>query len=415
MVTKLKKLAIIIPVIIFVVALITVNIILLFTNDQVTCSIQINEHTFAKKDDLREILQTKGIVKPGDEYSVRYKKEMGDISTIDVNEGDAVEVGSVLFEYDSSKIDRKIESLQKRYEKISANIKELEKEISKLESSSQKSDPVLNGQVNEQEEQTKQYEKILSTTEKNRTASDVKDYELKLDEIEQEINEAEAEKEQLVVKSKISGVIKEINHVVERDNDIVMSIQTEYPNMIEGEITESQAVKLEEGQKAFVTANVFPDETYDGTLERLTMIPVEPPSLKKKQTIYPYSVQLTDQVDKLYDGYHVNVQFVLKERESAIIIPESAIVRAGEKTYVYIIKNGKLDQTNIIKGLKVKKEVEVVKGLKEGDRLVLNPTPFLKDKMSMFEEIKEDNISKKAMNSFKADQIALLMLKGFVE
>ncbi|MED4455992.1 efflux RND transporter periplasmic adaptor subunit [Metabacillus fastidiosus] len=404
----MKKLVIVIFTTIFV-SLFILNMFLLLTDDKVTRSIQMNEHIFAKKDDMRETLDTKGIVKPGDEYSVRYKTEMGEISTVYVDEGDTVEAGSMLFAYDSSKIDRKIEKMNERQTKITGTIKELESEIIKLESEQKSS----SGTLTEQEEAKRQNDAVLATSKINQKQDDIKDYELKITEMEQEISELEAEKEGLVIKSKIAGTVKEVNRVAEEDDDIVMLLQTEHPNLVEGKITEEEAVKLEEGQKALVTADVIPNKTYSGTIDRLTMIPLKPPSLEESQTIYPYIVQLTDETKKLHHGYHMNVQFVLKEREQAIIIPESAIMTDGEKEYVYIIKYGQLHKTNIVKGIQIRRDVEIVKGLKEGDRLVPNPTPFLKNKMDIFTTFDESKLSKKLNKSLKADEKALLMLKGF--
>ncbi|MFC0272312.1 efflux RND transporter periplasmic adaptor subunit [Metabacillus herbersteinensis] len=407
-----------------VLALFLTNVSLLFTSDKIVRSKAINEYETAKQDDLRKTLETAGVVKPTEQYTIRYKSDLGDIATLHVVEGDTVEEGTPLLDYNTESLDGKIEQLEGRSERLTDEIMTLESEIaslqSELDSYTESSD--FQSELDtytvstdlEEDEDSNNNEDILNITQQLNKENQIQQLQQKIEDINQEIEQAYTEKGIYTITSKMSGKIIKVNPYAENDNEAIITIQSDQPYLIEGEISEKDTTKILEGQKALITASVVPDQTLEGTVDKLTMIPLTTPSIEEK-TFYPYTIQLTKPAENWRHGYHVNVQVVLEEKEQAIIIPESSLQKEGENHYVYVINNGQILKTKVELGLKVNTKQEVIKGLEKGERLVIEPSEIMQDKMNLYTTLKHNQISKKAMKDFSAEEIARLVLSGVVE
>lgn len=70
-------------------------------------------------------------------------------------------------------------------------------------------------------------------------------------------------------------------------------------------------------------------------------------------------------------GTTTNVNLVVQEKQSVIVIPFEAIFFLKEQPFVYIIKENKATLTPVELGIRDKKIIEVISGLKEGDQLIV--------------------------------------------
>jgi len=75
---------------------------------------------------------------------------------------------------------------------------------------------------------------------------------------------------------------------------------------------------------------------------------------------------------KLRPNLNVNLQIVTEERDSVLRIVNGPAIGRGDDHEVFVLSNGKAVKTPIRTGLRTQDYVEVVKGLQEGDRVVLS-------------------------------------------
>ena len=79
-------------------------------------------------------------------------------------------------------------------------------------------------------------------------------------------------------------------------------------------------------------------------------------------------------------GYRVNVKIFTASNDQALLIPRSALFRGAAGDWqVFVLREGKARLTSIEAGLMNDELVEVVKGLGEGDRVILAPESSLAD------------------------------------
>ncbi len=107
----------------------------------------------------------------------------------------------------------------------------------------------------------------------------------------------------------------------------------------------------------------YPNETFEGK------IILNPPSFGQNSRISFVKIEIQNQNGKVKPGMMASV--IIKRNEKKVLaIPKSAIT-LGEMPVVWIEKeNGKYEMREIHIGIETKSEVEVLHGIKEGEKIV---------------------------------------------
>jgi len=59
------------------------------------------------------------------------------------------------------------------------------------------------------------------------------------------------------------------------------------------------------------------------------------------------------------------------------LLPVSSLIFRGEKLQVGVVKNGKVEVTDVIPGRDLGDQIEIVSGLKADDQVIVNPADSL--------------------------------------
>ncbi len=88
----------------------------------------------------------------------------------------------------------------------------------------------------------------------------------------------------------------------------------------------------------------------------------------------------------LWPGQFVNVRLVLGQRAQALAVAAAAVQRGQEGTYVYVVKDGDVVQSQVVKVANMQDGIAVIEsGLKAGDRVVVDGQYKLKPGSSVAE------------------------------
>jgi len=130
------------------------------------------------------------------------------------------------------------------------------------------------------------------------------------------------------------------------------------------EFYEDELSMLEKGQKVTVTAKAYPGQTFEGVLGLIN------PFLAEMKRTVKVRVDIPNADGKLRPGMYVNIELAMDMGEG-LTIPVSAAMPTGSQTLVFVDKGeGKLEPRFIQLGRKYGEIYEVLKGVKEGERLV---------------------------------------------
>jgi len=133
-------------------------------------------------------------------------------------------------------------------------------------------------------------------------------------------------------------------------------------------VPESFIGKLKSGQPLKVLVDAYPDKSFAGSIYA-----IEPGVDDQTRTIL-LRARVANPELKLRPGMFGRVQVQLGVREKAIWIPEAAIVPKGQDLTVYRVVDGKIDVVRVQTGVRKVGEVEIVKGLNEGEMVVTEGT-----------------------------------------
>lgn len=90
-------------------------------------------------------------------------------------------------------------------------------------------------------------------------------------------------------------------------------------------------------------------------------------------------ISVPEEVKALILGDNVDVEITTDLRENVLAIPSKAVFEKEEKKYVYTVINGKAVATEVEIGLEGEDLTQVIKGLAEGDTVIVSPSNSISD------------------------------------
>ena len=141
-------------------------------------------------------------------------------------------------------------------------------------------------------------------------------------------------------------------------------------------VPESFAHDVREGTRADLTFTAFPNRHFPATVVR-TAGAIEPTS----RTLLT-ELQVPNKSGELLPGYYAQVQLQTESNSQAWLVPSNVLLFREEGASVGIVKpDGKVEIRPIKIGRDLGSKLEVVDGLSEGDRVVVNPSDSLANGM----------------------------------
>ncbi len=138
-------------------------------------------------------------------------------------------------------------------------------------------------------------------------------------------------------------------------------------------VPEVYAASVKTGEKATLTLDEFPGQTFTGTITR------------SSQAIDPVSRTLNVEVDvdnprgQLLPGAYAFVHLKVPPAEGAVTVPANALIFRKEGMRVAVVRNGKVQMVPIAIGHDYGDTVEVVAGLSPTDAIVVDPSDSLEN------------------------------------
>lgn len=135
-------------------------------------------------------------------------------------------------------------------------------------------------------------------------------------------------------------------------------------------ISEHDAYRVKEGSNATITSEVFPSETFRG---KVTFVS------PRGDASHNYEVEVAVQNERahpLKSGTFVNVRFDGSDKVELLTIPKSALSEGMKQPYVYVVTGdssaARVQRHDLVLGREIGERVEVVKGLRTGEQVVVS-------------------------------------------
>lgn len=178
---------------------------------------------------------------------------------------------------------------------------------------------------------------------------------------------AQARLEKTVIAAPFDGIVGlrqvSIGDYVEAGKDLV-NLEDIDPIKVEFRLPERYLRVIRTDGLVRVAPDALPGETFDGRIYAID------PRIEAGGRSVAIRAQLSNERQTLRPGMFARIRLVIDRKETALVIPEEAIVRRGDQQTVFRVVDGAAVQTPVILGLRQTGRVEVVEGLKPGDVVV---------------------------------------------
>jgi len=160
--------------------------------------------------------------------------------------------------------------------------------------------------------------------------------------------------------------------------DLIVQVADLKKMQVRAFVDEPEIGKLNRGQKVALSWDAVPGRNWEGMVTRVPTT-VIPRGTRNVGEI----VAAVDNADlKLLPNVNVNVLITTAHEDNALTVSREAIFQDKNKRYAYVVRNGKLDRTEVQTGVSSLTRIQIIAGLKENMKVALgsvNSQPLFDD------------------------------------
>lgn len=209
----------------------------------------------------------------------------------------------------------------------------------------------------------------LRTIKDGARPEDIQVAQNRLAEAEKALRVAEQQAGNAVVTAPFAGAVTKIN--TEPGQTVgslgVLTLVSIEPE-IRLDIDESNLSELKVGQEAVISSDAFSQDSFTGRVSELGA------AVDQVRGTITVNVVPEDPPEWLRPGQTVNVNIITAKNVTRLLIPQTAPVRIGDETVVFLIKDGRVMQKPVVTRLPTTDGVPVISGLDAGDFIIANPS-----------------------------------------
>jgi RND family efflux transporter MFP subunit len=301
-------------------------------------------------------------------------KIQGRLSELRVEEGSIVRDGEVLARLESIDYEAAVTRARAAVQRADADLAEYRRQLKLSESLAE--------------------QKIVAVDQREAAASRVKIAEAALAQAQADLDFAQAQLQNTVIRAPFAGVVvKKMAEVGESvapippgvnlstSSGAIVALADLETLEVEADVAESNVAKVGNGQPAEVTVEAIPDRRYKAVLRQ-----VIPTADRTKATVM-VKVTILDKDKDLKPEMSAKVTFLEPEKQQAapvadqpvVLVPREAVATRGGQSVVFLVREGKLVEKPVVLGTERRGQLIVKDGLAGGETLVLSPADGLKN------------------------------------
>lgn len=138
-------------------------------------------------------------------------------------------------------------------------------------------------------------------------------------------------------------------------------------------VSENRVKEVCIGQETISTADGFPGEFFPGRISKIS------PVVDPRSRTFEVEVLIPNPESKLKPGMFARVELILAKRTDVVKVPLKAVTQRDKGQVVFLAANGVARACDVQLGISDGVDVEVISGVTEGDKVIVQGNPGLKD------------------------------------
>ena len=134
---------------------------------------------------------------------------------------------------------------------------------------------------------------------------------------------------------------------------------------------------LKTGMKARIRLEAYPDKLFEGRVERMNS------ALDLATRTIQTEVHIPNSNRMLKPGMFAKLEIILSEKPQALVVPGEAVLEERGARFVFLVKGSQAFRKEVITGIAQEQDLEILDGLKEGDRVIVKGQESTKDGASV--------------------------------
>ncbi|MBA3314675.1 MAG: efflux RND transporter periplasmic adaptor subunit [Planctomycetaceae bacterium] len=162
-------------------------------------------------------------------------------------------------------------------------------------------------------------------------------------------------------------------------------------------IHESLVSRVRTGLPARIRIDAVPGKVFRGKVLSVSSVPVNGDWMRPdlKEYACAVSIDYTPGEDaQLKPGLTAEVEIIVQERPDVLQVQFQSIVTAGQTRYAYVLENGKAVRREVVTGAANDTHVEILDGIAEGEKVILNPRTHFSDELAALGALDEPTSEK---------------------
>ena len=152
------------------------------------------------------------------------------------------------------------------------------------------------------------------------------------------------------------------------------------PMQINLKVPEAWVDQMVPNLKARVMVDAYPDRPLTGQVMEVARLPDPPNAFNPNIKLYSTRIRLDGINPGLRPGMTASADVVIAHREDSIGVPIGAVVTYDDKPHVALeMPEGGVEWRDVVVGVAGDTTVEIKEGLRSGERVIIDPNPFLSD------------------------------------
>jgi membrane fusion protein (multidrug efflux system) len=288
----------------------------------------------AKQQPVTESLSLVGSIAANEAVEIKSEAE-GVIQEILFNEGQRVEKGQLLIRLDETK--------------LAATLAEAESNFKLSRANFERAQQLFKDKLVSQQE----YDKEAATFDLNQATLELKKRDLK----------------DARIHAPFSGIVSSRSvspgQVISKNTTLTWLVDLDTVK-VEVNVPERFLPQLQVGRPLEFTVAAFPKEKFRGEVYFVS------PQINENLRTALVKARIANREGKLRGGMFASLDLTLQVRDSAIVIPEPAIMSNGDNFSVFVVdEKGTANMRPIQVGIRLAGKVEVIKGLNAGEKVVV--------------------------------------------
>ena len=171
--------------------------------------------------------------------------------------------------------------------------------------------------------------------------------------------------------SPVDGVVTKVS--IKKGEFVGITQTIEIVNLLDfsfiASVDETDFAKVSIGQKAEVLLDAYPKKLLEG---KVSFIGSATEETESGGSAIRVEIKFRSDQYSLIDGLSGEAEFIESEIKDALVVPRKSLIKEGAQNFIYVVKGEKKDKRRVTIGTQSEREVEVLRGISEGEMIIVN-------------------------------------------